>query len=93
MAANITLAAKALANGSTQWVAGRKMVFITATGATTIADDTGSIDLKAYMSNPDHAVVPGCSVAISDTTLTVTAEIGLGNAVTHGQVFSTVGDI
>lgn len=93
MAANITLAVRTPRNKSVEWDKGRKMVFVTATGSTTAENDTGSIDLSAYMGNPEHANIAGCSVSISGTTLTVTAKGPLNNAVFNGEVYSTIGDI
>lgn len=93
MAANITLAVRTPRNKSVEWVAGRKMVFVTATGSATAENDTGTLALAGYMDNPEHANIAGCSVSISGTTLTVTAKGPLSNAVFHGEVYSTVGDI
>lgn len=93
MAANITLAVRALQNGATQWVNGRKVVYITATGSSTAEDDTGTLALASYMNNPQQASLAGCSVAISGTTLTATAKGPLGNAVFHGEVYSSVADL
>lgn len=92
MAANAVIARRDLANGAISWEGGRKVVFLTVTGATTVPDDTGAytvVDMKA----PSHAVVPGFSAAISGSTLTLTSQIDLGTAVVHGVLYSTPGDI
>lgn len=75
-----------------EWQNGRKVVFITATGSSTADNDTGAYTVT-QMSNPSHAIVPGCSASFSGNVLTLTSEVSLTNGVFHGAIYSTPGDV
>jgi len=93
MSTNITIAARKGTNGNEyDWENGRKVLYITATGSSTQVDDEGSYTVT-QMQNPSHAIIPGCSVSVTNKSIAVLAEVGLGSAVVHGAIYSTPGDV
>lgn len=85
MAVNLSTA---LAPGQTGFVpddSGLVKEEIVVTGSASSANDTGTYTTQ--MKQPQYASVPNCSYTISGQVVTLTDEVGLGNAKTGGTVY------
>lgn len=58
---------------------------IIVTGSSSSANDIGTY--TSQMKQPQYATVPNCSYSISGQVVTLTDEVGLGNAKTGGTVY------